>query len=47
MDIKEIDEHATNLDMDYVLVSSKTGENFDLLHRKLQEILKSIDGDEE
>ena len=47
MDIKEIEEHATNLDMNYVLVSSKTGENFDLLHKKLQMILKSIDGDEE
>jgi small GTP-binding protein len=47
MDIKEIEEYTTNLDMDYVLVSSKTGENFDLLHNKLQEILRSIDGDEE
>jgi len=47
MDIQEIEEHATNLDMDYVLVSSKTGQNFDSLHKKLQEILKSIDGDEE
>ena len=42
MDLDEIESCASEMGIEYVLVSSKTGENFDILIEKLQRILKSI-----
>jgi len=38
---EEISERAKDLGVDYVLISSKTGENFDKLLDKLQEMVRS------
>jgi len=41
---EEIQAYADEFGIEYILVSSKTGENFDILQEKLQTILKLIDG---
>ncbi len=42
IDLDEIESCATEFGIEYVLVSSKTGKNFEILIEKLQKILKSI-----
>ena len=41
-DLEEIESCAAEHGLEYVLVSSKTGENFDILTEKLQNILKQL-----